>query len=375
MQITYRFTPQEYKSFRRLNNMSGMAKWKAYLLATICLLPSLLLVWLSGSKFALMAFGLMVLTILGLSLLAMFRQPATADQHDHIMTFTPTSKHEMSSYSEFESDWRTYDEFIETETDFRFRKLQRFTVIPKRIFDASQADTFRSYAVQANEAVNDEAPPVELYTRLLVAPNDSTIVEFAYQHDDINNALSEQLAVVLETDTPAKPKGKWSGFLWLGIFLLILFYLWRSLDGELVSEGPLDFVPFLYLGVAVVLPFFLIRGLNTFLRAAAKKSSGAVPTELNHMRLMQNGWAIGSPRGALFYDWRDIEAIYQNKACIGLKTMNDLVQIIPKRIFESPDAAQRFLDQIIDLRRQQNRAIEEPIMATETGNPYQPPAG
>ena len=91
------------------------------------------------------------------------------------------------------------------------------------------------------------------------------------------------------------------------------------------------------------------------------------------MCLMNAGWAIGGSNNAIFYDWRDIDDFYQNKYCFGFRTVNDLIQIIPKRIFGSPAAAQSFLNQAIEMRREHRRKFEDNQVAVETGNPYQPP--
>jgi len=104
-----------------------------------------------------------------------------------------------------------------------------------------------------------------------------------------------------------------------------------------------------------------------------KKNTTRVPTDPLSMQLMPEGWAIGSPKSCQFFDWRDVTAFYQNNFSFGFHTFNDLVQIIPKRIFADQVESERFLDQAISLRREHLRLFAEVAVAVETGNPYQTP--
>ena len=91
------------------------------------------------------------------------------------------------------------------------------------------------------------------------------------------------------------------------------------------------------------------------------------------MKLMSNGWAIGNPNSYQFFDWRDIHAFYHNKSCFGFRTFNDLVQVILKRIPETPEEAETLLNTAISFRREHLRSFEDKPVGREAGNPYQPP--
>jgi hypothetical protein len=375
MQITFRYTNAEYKATKRLNKMLGMPKWKSYGLAMVCLLPSFLMIWIfSGSTIMLIAFAVLILVVAVLSLVAAIRENPYRDKYDHVLTLSDTSKYEKNSNSEFESDWRHFDEFSETDTSFIFRKLERYSVIPKRVVPAEHLGEFRRYAAKVNELLDESTPPVPLFDRLFLNDAQDTIYQFTYHPDDLANAITDPLKMVNEENLPAIKKGSRLGPVWLALFVMVLVYFILDSPNRIPGAGQWRLTQALILLGAIVLPFFLIRILNSWFRSRAKKQSNSVPREENQMRLTSSGWAIGSPRSALFYDWRDVDAFYENKFCIGFKTFNDLVQIIPKRIFADADAAQAFLKQAIGLRHEYRRSFEEPLVAVETGNPYQPPA-
>ena len=373
MQITFRYTNAEYKATKRLNKLLGMPKWQSYGLTIVCLMPSLLMVWISGSTISLLAFATLILVVAVLSFASAVREEPYRDKHDHVLTLTETSKYETNSHSEFETDWRHFDEFRETDAEFIFRKLERYTVIPKRVVPAENLAEFQNYAAKVNDALDDSALPVPLFDRLFSPSPENTPYRFAYQPEDLSNALADPLRIVGEEEKPGINKGTRLGFVWLALFVALMIYFILVPPNQVPWVGPWDLPQLLLLLAAIALPFFLIRLLNAWFRSRSKKQTNSVPREQNLMRLMPNGWAIGSPHSVLFYDWRDIDAFYQNRFCIGFKTFNDLIQIIPKRIFADANAAQSFLNQAIALRREYQRGFEEPVMAVESGNPYQPP--
>ncbi len=126
-------------------------------------------------------------------------------------------------------------------------------------------------------------------------------------------------------------------------------------------------------GSAIVLPFGLIKVINHFSHRRIEAWQPELLRDQNSMKLMSNGWAIGNPNSCQFFDWRDIHAFYHNKSCFGFRTFNDLVQVIPKRIFETPEEAETLFNTAISFRREHLRSFEDKPVGREAGNPYQPP--
>ena len=272
MQIIFRYTDAEYKATKRLNKMLGMPKWKSYGLAIVCLLPSLLMVWISGSTISLIVFAILIFAVAILSFTSAVRENPYQDKHDHVLTLTETSKYEKNSNSEFESEWRHFDEFNETETSFVFRKLERYSVIPKRVVPAEHLGEFRRYAAKVNEPLDESTPPVPLFDRLFLRESQDTNYQFTYHPDDLANAITDPLKMVNEENLPAIKKGSRLGPVWLALFVMILVYFILDSPNQIPWAGQWRLTQALILLGAIVLPFLLIRILNFVVPIARQKA-------------------------------------------------------------------------------------------------------
>lgn len=374
MQVRFRYTDREYLHSRRINKLLGMPKWKSLGLAFICLLPSVVLVTFTFSFLALIAFALVAAYLIVMICLALIKQPTLCDKHDHVMTFTPVSLHEKSSHSEYELCWPYFDEFAERETEFLLRRLERYISLPKRIFSKQQCEQLRSFAARTVESPEENAPPIPLFTRIFSQPDQDHAYQFTYRPEDLIQAATDRLVIVDTTQhgkSKRKPAGSWMAAIWLTTFVLVGFYLVRTPDGP---EAQWALYQYLVLGGTLILPFVLLLGFSRIVRARTARKLPQVPRDENNLALLKQGFAVGSPGNVTFYDWRDIDAFYENGSCYGFKSFNDLIQVIPKRIFADAVESAAFLNQAINLHREYRRSFEVPATVVETGNPYQPPA-
>lgn len=388
MRITFRFTDSEYRQFRRLNRTDTTPHWKRYLLALLCLLPSFFLILGTKSLIAILAAATILISVLVIAIAAAVGDKTVVDKHDHVMTFDQLTALESHSYSRCESHWDYYDSFEQNESFYLLRRLDRFTAIPKRVIQDSQLDEFTTYCKQ----IGNEAGPgseiksaVPLFNEFFTTSNQFEIFQFAYQADDLTAAMSEQLQLVdlsnnrVSSDSTngknSKPMPRQAvlGTFWLVVFGVVLLFVISGL-GQIPPSQQWTLWQFACVVLAIILPFKLMKWLNLWFRARQKKRAPVrVPNQPISMRLMPSGWAIGNPQGCQFFDWRDVEAFYQNRFCLGFHTSNDLVQVIPRRIFSTQDASQQFLDRAVSLRREHLRSFAPTAVAVETGNPYQAP--
>lgn len=374
MQITFRYTDQEYVQSRRINKMLGMPRWKSLAIALLCLLPSLALVTYTGSLIAIVSFILVAAVLFFLVAWTALRQPGQRDKYDHVMTFSPRSLHEKNSHSETEVSWEQFDELIEREDEFLLRRLERHVWLPKRAFTAEQIAEFRSIAANLNGELTDDDPPVPLYSRLYSKPGLGPI-RFAYDQQDLVSANVDPLRIIDASTSETKqnrPASNWLVATWLAILLLVLYYAVRSPPGPGSSWGIIEF---LFLAFVIVLPFALLMLASRIARRRAARKSPSPPADEQQLVVLKNGFAVGTANNVSFFDWRDVDAFYKNNSCFGFKTFNDLIQIIPMRIFADRSAADQFLKQTIGLHREFGRSFEASSPAVETGNPYQPPSG
>lgn len=374
MQITFRYTDEEYIRSRRVNKLTGMPRWKSLAIALLCLLPSLVLVTFTGSFIAVAAFIIVAVFLIVLVAAAAIRQPTMTDKHDHEMTFSPQSLLEKSSHSQYELKWEHFDELIENDKDLLLRRIERYVFLPKRAFTAQQLETLRVYAEKVGGAISEDDQPVQLYERLL-AESELDPVRFVYDPSDLVSANIDPLKIVdvsKMTASRAKPASNWLLAAWTAILLAVVMFVFNAPPG---SNDRWNLIEFLILAGVIVLPFVLLILTSKWVRSRAAKNSPQTPPDEHDLVLLKSGFAIGTHKSVSFYDWRDVDAFYTNGSCYGFKTFNELIQVIPKRIFADSPAAESFFKQAIGLHREYRRSIEPSTTTIETGNPYQPPAG
>lgn len=375
MQISYRYTKREYLHSRRINRMLRMPKWKSLGLTLACLLPSFVLITFTNSFIALIAFTAVAAYLIAMICLALLKQPKLSDEHDHIVTLSPEALNDTSSHSEYEIRWQYFDEFSENETEFLLRRLDRYITLPKRVFTPHQCEQFRSFALQVGEGLSEDKPAIPMFTKLFANADQNRVYRFTYQPEDLIQAATDRLVLIDATQmakkSKTKPTSNWFIAGWLGIFFLGAFFL-LQIPGDTESQwSPLQY---LFLASALVLPFVLLLGFSKYIRIRSAKRLPQVPHDENRLCLLKQGFAIGTPNNVTFYDWRDIDAFYENGSCYGFKSFNELIQIIPKRLFADNVDSTGFLNQAISLHREYRRTFELTATAIETGNPYQPPA-
>ena len=374
MQVTYRYTDREYVHSRRVNRLLGIPKWKSLGLALICLLPSVVLILFTFSFIAIIAFAAVAAYLIVMISLALIKQPQLSDKHDHVLTLTPETLHEACSNSEYELRWQYFDEFSETESEFQLRRLDRHILLPKRIFTPAESEQLRSLAKKVDEVTPDEVPPIPMFARLFSQGDQNRVYRFSYQPNDLIQAASDRL-VLVDADSISKPRKKLASnrlvASWLAIFVLVSVFLLRT-PGD--SNSQWTSLQILFLLGALLLPFLLLFAFTKIVRGRSARRLPQVPLDENRLVLLKQGFGIGTPNNATFYDWRDIDSFYENSSCYGFKSFNELIHVIPKRIFADQIKSSEFLNQAISLHREYRRTFESSVSAVETGNPYQPPS-
>jgi len=365
MRITFRFTDSEYQQYRQLNRTSITPRWKRYSLALICVLPSFCLALGTHSLIAILSASTVIISVLVIAIVAAIFDKPLVDKHDHVLTIDQSSVLERQSHSRIHTRWDYYDKFQETDSFYLLGRLDRFTAIPKRSVDGSQRDQFVEYCKQVNNepgAGSGSSSAVPLFSELFGPSNQLQVFDFAYLAGDLGDAMSDQLKLVDLINNPdsinggRKPRSSKRqsllGTFWLVVFSVILLYIVFTGTSQVPPSQQWNWWQVFYLILAILLPFILMRGLNRWFRARQKSSAVRVP----------------------IFDWRDVEAFYQNKFCFGFHTVNDLVQIIPRRIFSTTEESEKFIERAVGLRREHLRSFAPTEVAVETGNPYQAPS-
>ncbi len=392
MQVTFRYTKREFLDSHRLNSRGDIVKWKTLGLVVLTLIPSAILsLWVEPSIVGVLTFGLVAAAITSVMIWAIFRRPKLVEKFEHSLTFSPeTFRHEFS-HSVYEIRWERFDEFIETKEDFRLRRLERFILFPKRIFSTEQCSELRILAQAVEKDLTSDGTPSDLFrqhlsnreqecnlestsTSTISQANENTIYSFTYEAQDLINAFGESLQSIDESKPDSDmPKSTFGRFFLRCVFLSIgcgLLLLATEL-GPRNSFNGLN--TFFMLTLVVGLPFVLLIGVMRLIRARSLKQLPQLPREKSHLALTKTGFSFGAANNVCFTDWRDVSSFLKNKSCFGFKIPIELIQIVPKRIFESDIEAQRFIEHAMRLNREYRRSFVETKIAIESGNPFQAP--
>jgi len=375
VQITYRYTDPEYVRSRRLNNLDGVPKWKSLGIALLCLVPSLLLVTLTESFVAVTSFVVVAVSLILLVLSAIIRQPTQVDEHEHHVTFSDETLFEQTSDSQYELRWQYFDEFIENKNEFLLERLGRYLTFPKRIFTPQQQAEFRLIIAKINQEIPENSIPISLYTKLFSQVDSDRIARFTYQPEDLVMAVTDPLTLVNASQTETPAKKKISGWTMVGWFAIFMFAASCVMIAPARAGSSWSVAQYLLLGATIVLPFFLLVLAGKFIRYRIAQRLPQVPRHEHELVLLREGMSMGTVDNVSFYDWRDIDAFYQNGSCYCFKTFNNLFHVVPKRAFAGETESEHFLRNAIEMHREYRRDCD--ITATvveETGNPYQPPA-
>ena len=405
MQIKFRLTDSEYFESRRKSNLLGNVGWRYVGIELLGIIPSGILIWLTGIWIAQISYCAVFLIMLVVVLKRIFAKTAVGNQHEHTLTLNDVSHHVQTANSEFEVNWNQFDEAIEDDKAFHLWRLGRCALLPKRVIPDDQMEQFREFIsnIKTEPVVGPQAIPqaVSLYTRLFsnlpsgesmafagrpALSNHSRIRKFNFIREDIYNASVEPLRVFDTTLAPLPAANKKAsdfarrqkfGKIFLGLVFLIaipaaIFHF---------ASSTMSWINITLILAAVAMPFVMTWLLGLIMKNRFKQPIPIIPPEQFELRLLPNGWAMGTRDFTFFYDWRDVECIYENSFCVGFKTVTDLIQVIPKRIFAEGEASvfmqtatEMKIEHLKNIERDAASADRAPAIGAETGNPFQPPA-
>lgn len=238
---------------------------------------------------------------------------------------------------------------------------------------------------QAGRSLSQNSPntlpvsPINQSTRGVL----STPIALTFEARDLGDAARTRLRVVDFGDDVVNPRGaqystprRSSWRVSIIFFVAAILLLMISQTGQ---ARPLavrfQWYELVCFAGAMIAPLFTFKLWFWVLRKQAAAKHTEVPRDEYLLLLAREGWAVGTPQNVSFFDWRDVTIIFQNEACFGIQVNHGLVQIIPKRIFQSPSEQNSFIEAALHLRREHLQKFAKASSAVETGNPFQAPVG
>lgn len=382
MQISYQYTDEEFAEHRQINNLASPSQWKGYGWILLCLLPSFGMLCLTKSFIAILSGALVLVMMILLGILAAIKERKLSDPQVHRITLGPLSIRNSHSHSESESNWSWYDKYLENETFVMFGFLNRYATIPKRILSEDQLAICRATGQKINSGDFTQQPdsesgiPNKLFQKLFGSIARSNVYQFRYQANDLLDASSAPLITInSDNSNDSKPKERNFSPQGCAVAIVAMVVVGFLLNGIAPPDDPWTRTGILLVLGALVVPFFLIKLILKVVRSRLAKSLPEVPRELNSTQLTSSGWAIGNEKSCQFIDWRDVTEFLQNRFCFAFRTLDEMMLIIPRRIFADESVAEAFISQAVDYRREHLRSFQDGVVvAVETGNPYQAPS-
>lgn len=369
MQFDFKLTPSENRQSLQLNQTGYLSRWRGFVIVAISLLPSLVVFWFLDASISLLAFGVMLVAMLAYAAHAAVMKVGMPEAYDQSLTLSENELRIKYSHSDVEIKWANVDAIEETQTQFRFKRLARYWLLPKRVL-GDQVDACRALFERVRDQPLDDSA-VDLYSELFESESPFPIYRFRYDADDLKLAIKNPFVSVDDPNQQVSGRIKFPFFVWMFLLGLLAIYLTSELlPGSLQRAD--------YFGVqaaAWVLPGVLLWSYSKLASLWRKNpKQNQVPDQVNELRLTENGWAIGDRHGVAINDWRDVSGIFHNEDFFGFRMITQLLNIVPKRAFGDLAEANRFLAQAIDLRRRAGNRDDIPTAAlVETGNPYQSP--
>ena len=348
-----------------------------------------------------MLWMLVMMVVLAIYAIRAFLTKPKIENYDHQLILSDSQLQNTFSHSVAQLKWHQFEQIQEARDAFRMFRMSRFTILPKRVvndqLNAEQAEILKQFLTTAIDRPKSTAP-VSLYTDMIESESQFPVYRFRYHQEDMDRAVRSKFALANTTgESPDSNAGSGASrklwWFWAMVAIMICVAIYRvgvqtplpiqgSLSGGLAGELDRDQVTFLSNGILLAvgwfLPLILVLVVIKLARLVVNRQA-SFPDEEIAVRLTNSGWIAGNEDGALHFDWRDVDAIFDSQHFFGFKTINRLMNVIPKRIFADTNDARSFLSQAVEMqkRSQYEKAHSDVPVATivETGNPYQSPSG
>lgn len=381
LELRYPFTNADLARWHRLNKTVTMQPWRSYLLVTLALLPSTAWLIYSGAFYASIWMSVATLVMLLYAGWHFFAAGhGNADGYPCIERLTDDAKLSRFSKSFAQTKWHRFEDFRETTEDFQFWRLDRCSLIPKQPLSETQVSETREFVQRVRNLTAGDSGPLPGYSETILTDSPHPIYRYHYTAEDMRRMLQSRFVAydgrstghsVGRSSTHGTNVPLWrrvlrvAGLTALAVALLILSVApGRGLSGELFRQFLICLLPF-----ALLLAWARV---SMFLR---RRQTMKVPPDEIEMRVSNDGVAFGDADAIVFYHWTDVQGVYVNADFIGLRTINQLINVLPQRVIGDAAAVEQFIELMLDLKR--NCVSDAPTAGSSdalSDNPYQPPA-
>lgn len=392
MKFEFQLEQEEKDYLNKLNKVRMTTPLKLIGVITAAVSPSILILVLLESWFVLGLAILFVSILLWTGVRQLQRPPAKVDRG---IALSPTAITETVGKARTTIKWDRVDDIRESRFGFLFERKDRFSLLPRRVMDSTQADEVREFLLKIrNEPENGHLPLPE-FNDYFIHRDGGEAHRYKYRDDDVGNNFAPLIVRInpkeLSVNDVArrmKPRKNWFRFALLALSVVPLGILTSmAMHNHDFSAGLMI--------VALTFPFLFLFGGSLFERWITRRNLPRIPREENVVRILTDGWAVGDENAVSFSRWSKSTEFFLSQTFVGIRSESQIVQLIPVRAFFSSDAQKgprskqqrredatavfNFLQNAINAWREQilederETATDPATVQAETGNPYQAP--
>lgn len=372
MEIRYRETRGDFIRWHRLNKTRVMSQWRSYLLVSLALLPTSLLLWAYQATYAALWMSMATVFMLACAGYRYFVPLVRFPLSEHTDEFDRHAATRKTGNSIAQWKWERIEEVRETGKEFQFWRNDIASVLPKRVLSLDQQDEMRMLVKETQERPAGDSPPLPLYQERILGEGPFSVYRYQMSSADASQITGSRLKLY-ENDTPQRAQKSrsagWRGF-------RILFRLGLFLSAMLiVARAGLAFPGLAETILICALPFFV---LGLYSRLRSRFSSTRVfklPSDEISARLCHDGMAMGASDYVSLLHWNDVTAFLVNDHFVGFRTIHSLIHLLPMRVIGDEAEVERFLQTAASLKEVADREAatvvqNEPV---HSDNPYQAP--
>ena len=376
IQVEYQLTDEEWRTIQKINGGSSFGYWHMWSTFLLCCLPGLGIAIYFYSLVSILVHVVLLVTFLVLAIWGQTKLEVpkqvpfvvTYDQHYRAET-CGKSRHE-GKLACFQ-DWHEDDRFV-IRSYWGLSQME-----PKRAYSEAQLEQMRSYLNTARQSPEPGAiPPVRIFQEVQARTDRQFVRQYQLERSDLSIHEQGRFFPVTFEDTSGlneafgQPSSRMPTFLLL--FLIgIGFSVWLFDSPEVAMPVVGTF------GLTCVLVYLGFR-------LSIRWASGSTQSMLNdafferelEFGITSDGWYNGNSDSTSFHHWQDIKSFSVSRGLLLVRTINN-VYMVPLRIFESPEEAEKFVLASLKLHndaiREESRKDGVPVEAVESGNPFQPP--
>lgn len=385
MKFSYQMNHRELSKALKMLGTPIVGAWVVYLVVAVSMFPSIVLFSTIGAEMSLGWFSLMAICILLAAAWAYIKRTGYPSPWNESIELLDGRLGYCFGYSRVECRWNVIDRIEELEEGIAIYCYGRPWLIPNRVL-GDQKQKCLEYLEMAKTRGKDETnlPPVPIYQEFILA-NSASGYRYQVTADDLAQAARESFQSLgpdpVSANRVPRPKNGSYGQCVLIMLLLLLVsqIIYFSAGAAFVFRS----TSVLMVGLSIagwILPVVWLviwRKWSWLFRIRA--ISQKIPKLESTLKLTSSCWVIANPNGGTLGDWRDVLGIIQSERFLGLKMINQLAYLIPKKIFPSTTEAEAFLGQVLEHLQNSRLSTFETVSnqgispIAETNNPYQSP--